>query len=199
MIRKYFSCKYFNNGINPSIQKGSGNCLITNYRSIFIVSFILLFNRSKNVWKYSYKRIITLIQKYNYLTNRVVSFPVGLPLQNLLILQNYVFKNAFIWIVRLMSLKRIYFRRLISHTTTFTRPNYVCFCFRNLFYLSQDSFISGKKQYVKFKNFESAKYDASSGIPQGSRLALFLFSIHVNDVKIINSLFYLLLIIWKCS
>ena len=44
------------------------------------------------------------------------------------------------------------------------------------------SYLTNRKQYVKFKTLESHYMDVKSGVPQGYILSPLLFSIYINDI-----------------
>ena len=55
------------------------------------------------------------------------------------------------------------------------------------------SYLTNRKQYVKFKTLESDYMDVKSGVPQGSILCPLLFSIYINDIVAVNKKFKFLM------
>ena len=55
------------------------------------------------------------------------------------------------------------------------------------------SYLSERSQYVSFLNHNSLQLKISCGVPKGSILAPLLFSIYVNDLANVSSVFFTLL------
>ena len=55
------------------------------------------------------------------------------------------------------------------------------------------SYLTNRKQYVKFKTLESDYMAVKSGVPQGSILSPLLFSIYINDIVTVSRKFKFLM------
>lgn len=65
--------------------------------------------------------------------------------------------------------------------------NLHCLGFRNPFLSWLISFISNRKQSVKYNNFYLNYFNVTSGVPLGSHIVLLLFNLFIYDIKLFNS------------
>lgn len=162
------------------VFKGGDNCLITNYRPISIISII------PKIFESILVKILTPLFKNIIIEEQHGFFSGRSTATNLLVFQNYVL-DAFNTNCQVDVIYTDFPKAFdkIDHIILAVKLHNLGF--RNPFYSWLVSFISGRKQYIKLKNYESPVYHATSGIPQGSHLAPLLFKIYVNDIEVTNS------------
>jgi hypothetical protein len=165
--------------VSPVFKSGDINHVI-NYRPVSIISII------PKIFKgIVYKKIRPLFknciidEQHGFMTGRSTA-------SNLLILQNFIL-NAF----KLNCQVDVIFT---DFTKTFDKIDHSILVkklfqsdLRDPFFSWLISYLSGRKQYVKFNNYNSYIYSITSEVSQDSHLAHLLFSIYINDIYDINS------------
>ena len=165
--------------ISPIPIEGD-NTQVTNYRPISIISIIPKLFESVVSKKLNpiFKSII-IDEQHGFTTGRSTT-------TNLLVFQCYVldaFKAENQVDVIYTNFSKAFDK--IDHNILTTKLYHLGL--RNPFHSWLASFLTGRKQYVKIKNFSSSQYNVSSGVPQGSHIAPLLFNMFINDIKFANS------------
>lgn len=162
------------------IPKGGDSTQITNYRPISITSVIPKMFESIISKKLIpiFKNII-IDEQHGFMSSRSTC-------TNLLVLQHYLL-DAFKAGLQVDVIYTDFSKAFDKIDHGILSAKLYNLGIRNPFYSWLVSFLTGRKQYVKIKNFNSSMYDVSSGVPQGSHIAPLLFNIFINDIKLTNS------------
>jgi len=173
--------------VTPIFKSGEKN-LINNYRPISILPFF-----SKIMEKLMYNRLLNFLDKFNLLAHNQYGFRKNhstfMALMDIQCNISEAMNNNHYSIGIFFDLSKAF--DTVDHNILITKLN--SYGIRGIVNHWFSDYLSGRTQFVTFKDSLSHCSDITWGVPQGSILGPLLFLLYVNDLSSLSSLFKLVL------